>query len=119
MALIERLIKRTDVGDLLIPVPDTPYMGISSIAFSALLTEVARGRLTGAQAQSQIEALTGQPLNAQEAQEAQSLVQSITSLATPTAKLARGQEISDVFVLSEVGAPAYLTPQQVRTRLGI
>lgn len=118
MGLYERILGLDSDGNPELPNPETPHTKISSSIYTALLSEVARGRLTGAQAQNQLEAVTGAPLTPEELAEAQTLTQTITSLTNNTAKIARAQEISDVFTLSE-SVPAYSTPQLVRTRLGV
>lgn len=89
---------------------------ISVHAFTALMREFARGRITGAQAQRGIESVSGEPLSPEAVTEAQSLLASITGNAT--AKLARAGEIDDVLMLAEAGVPPYDTPSAVRARLG-
>lgn len=110
MPLYERLLGRTDAGDGVngkIPVH----------AFSAIMGEVARGRLTNAQAQAQIDGVSGAPLSPAEGQEALTLLGTITG--TATAKLARAKEIDDVLMLGELSAPLYDTPTEVKARLGV
>lgn len=83
---------------------------------SSLMGEVARGRVTGAQAQSAIEAASGARLDAAGIVEAQALLASITGSAT--ARLARAKEIDDVLVLAE-SRQVYVSAAQVKTRLGV
>lgn len=85
--------------------------------FTAIMAEVARGRLTGAQAQTAIaEVSDGQPLDAGEVSEAQALLATITGSAT--AKLARAKEIDDVLMLGGL-ISAYSDASAVRLRLGV
>jgi hypothetical protein len=86
-------------------------------AFQAVLAEYGRGRITGAQAQDVISAISGAPLSAGEITEAQSLLATVTGSAT--AKLARIAEIDHVLLLAEHGAPGYSTPGEIKTRLGV
>lgn len=86
--------------------------------FQALLAEFARNRLTGAQAQAAIEAISGAPLAPSEITEAQTLLGTITG--TATARLARAKEIDDVLLLAEVNSvEQYDTPEEVKARLGV
>ena len=87
--------------------------------FRATLAEFGRGRLTGAQAQAIISAVSGTPLTPSEVTEAQTLLATITSQTNATTKLARVTEIDDVLMLAEVRAPGYDTPALVKTRLGV
>lgn len=111
MSLYERVLGRDDNGvgvDGKIPVH----------AFSAILAEVARGRMTGAQAQAAISAVSGFPLNAGEITEANALLATIAGQLA--AKLQRAKEIDDVIMLGEVGQVAlYDTPTKVKARLGV
>lgn len=86
-------------------------------SFQALMGEVARGRLTGAQAQAAIEALTGEPLDQAGVSEAQTLLGTVSGTAAQ--KLARAKEIDDVLLLAEAGAPGYGTVAEIKTRLGV
>jgi hypothetical protein len=86
-------------------------------AFQAVLAEYGRGRITGAQAQDVISAISGAPLSAGEIAEAQSLLATVTG--TTMAKLARITEIDHVLILGEHGAPGYATPEEIKTRLGV
>lgn len=83
--------------------------------FQALLGEFARGRITGAQAQAVIAAISGAALDAGEVTEAQALLASITG--SVSAKLARALEIDHVLLLAEQRAPGYSTPDLVAARL--
>lgn len=85
--------------------------------FQAIMAEFARNRLTGAQANTVIDAISGEPLTAGERTEATALTNTISGSAT--AKLARAKEIDDVLLLAESRAPGYDTPALVRTRLGV
>lgn len=111
MALYERLLGRDDSGETY------PEPRVSVHGFTAIMREFARGRLTGAQAQAGIAAISGAPLLPSESAEAQTLVGTITGNAT--AKLARASEIDDVLMLGEHQAPGYATPTEVRARLGV
>jgi hypothetical protein len=110
MALYDRIIGRSDLLESVdgkIPVH----------AFSAIIAEFGRGRLTGAQAQTAISDVSGSPLAASEITEAQTLLATISG--TTTAKLARVKEIDDVLMLGEFGISAYDTPTEIKTRLGV
>ncbi len=85
--------------------------------FMATLAEYARGRLTGAQAQTIVNALSGSALSSSEVTEAQTLLATFTG--TATAKLARAVEVDNVLMLAEHHAPGYSTPAEVATRLGV
>lgn len=111
MALYERLLGRNDAGERV-------DGKIRLHGFNAVMGEVARGRLTGAQANAAIDLLSkAGPLDASERTEAQTLVASIAGSAT--AKLARAKEIEDVLMLAEAGVVQYDTPTEVKTRLGV
>lgn len=86
-------------------------------AFQAVLAEFARGKLTGAQVQEIIAAVSGAPLAPGEATSAQAVMASITGSAT--AKLARVNEIDHVCLLAELGVPGYDTVAAVNAKLGI
>jgi hypothetical protein len=86
-------------------------------AFQAVMAEFGRGRLTGAQAQNVINAISGEPLSPDEIAETQTLIATVTG--TAMAKLARVVEIDHVLLLAEHRAPGYATPQELRTRLGV
>jgi hypothetical protein len=90
---------------------------ISVHAFSAIMAEFARTRLTGQQAQVAIDQVSGSPLTPAEVTEAQALVGTITGSAT--AKLARAKEIDDVLMLAEHRVAQYDTPAELRARLGV
>jgi len=111
MALYDRLLGRDDSGAPIeagkIPVHQ----------FQALMAEVARGRISGAQAQTAVVALSGLALSASEVTEAQTLLATVAG--TAAAKLARAKEIDDVLLLAEASAPGYDTPALVKTRLGV
>lgn len=104
--LYERLAGGTSDTDPKIPVH----------AFVAILAEFARGRMTGAQAQTAINAVSGAPLTANEVTQAQALLATVAGSAT--AKLARAKEIDDVLLLAEHRAPGY-SAAEVATRLGV
>jgi hypothetical protein len=86
-------------------------------AFEGLVAEFARGRLTGAQANALVEALSGAPLAGAEITEATTLYATITGSAV--AKLARAKEIDDVLLLGEHSASGYDRPSLIKTRLGV
>lgn len=108
MALYERLMGWTE-ADRKIPVHQ----------FTATMCEFGRSRLTGAQAQAIINAISGEPLDAASVTEATTLLATITSAGNATARLARAREIDDALLLAETRAPGYDTPALVRTRLGV
>jgi len=85
--------------------------------FTATMGEFARGVITGAQAQTIIEAASSAPLSAADVTEAQALLATISGSATN--KLARAKLIEDVLLLSELKPPGYDTPALIRTRLGV
>lgn len=111
MGLYDRLLGRDDLG--------ARVQGKIAIhSFQALMAEVARGRLTGAQARDLIPSIAkGVPLTASEASEASTLLGTISG--SGTARLARAKEIDDVLLLGERGATGYSTPTEVKTRLGV
>lgn len=111
MALYDRLLGRDDAGG--------PVEGkIRLHGFNALLGEVARGRLTNAQARDAVPLLArGVPLTAAEGQEALTPLGTISGSAT--AKLGRAKEIEDVLTLAEAGVTQYDTPAEVQARLGV
>jgi hypothetical protein len=104
MALYERLLGLS--GDK-IPVHQ----------FQATLAEFGRDRLTGAQAQSVIESVSGSPLDAAGVTEAQALLATVSGSAA--ARLARVAEIDHVLMLAEIRAPGYDTAALVKARLGV
>lgn len=105
MALYERLVG----------FPEPGVNRISAHMFQAVMGEFARGRLTGAQAQSIINTTSGEALDPAGVTEAQALLATITGSAS--AKLARVKEIDDVLLLADVRAPGYSTAAEIRTRL--
>jgi glycyl-tRNA synthetase beta subunit len=117
MALYERLLGRDDNGVKVegkIPIHQ----------FQAVLAERARGMLTtNAAARDVINSIItnrgGQPLSPAEETEAVTLLTTITSLANATAKLARAKEIDDVLMLGDFGPAGYVTPTQIKARLGV
>jgi hypothetical protein len=109
MALYDRLLGRDDSS---IQVAGK----IPLHAFTSLMGEFGRGRITGQQAQDAITQLTGIALDATGVTEAQTLLGTITG--TATAKLARAKEIEDVLLLGEHRV-IYPTPSLVKTRLGV
>jgi Asp-tRNA(Asn)/Glu-tRNA(Gln) amidotransferase B subunit len=86
-------------------------------AFSALMAEFARSRITGAQAQAGVELTSGAPLTPAEVVEAQALLATITGSAT--ARLARAKEIDDVITLAEARVTQYDTAAEIKARLGV
>jgi len=95
--------------------PDNPKIPIHG--FASTMAEVARGQLTGAQAQTAIGQFSGAPLTAAEAAEATTLLNTITG--TGTAKLARAKEIDDTLILGEHRVVQYDTAAELKTRLGV
>lgn len=87
--------------------------------FQATLAEFGRGRLTGQQAQTIINAISGSPLLADEVTDAQAPLTTITSASGAMAKLARVAEIDHVLMLAEALAPGYNTPALIKARLGV
>ena len=85
--------------------------------FSATMSEFARGRITGAQAQAIVSTSSGAPLTAAEITEANTLLGTISGSAA--VKLARAKEIDDVLMLAEREFVPYNTPTLVKTRLGV
>lgn len=88
-------------------------------AFQAICCEVARGAMTTTEAQTMIGTLTGEPLDALEAQELSDLLATIPT-GTTTAKLLdqarRWVEIDQCLLLLEHAARS---PADTRTRLGV
>lgn len=105
MALYDRLAGTSDA------VPKIPVH-----SFVAILAEFARGRMTGAQAQAAINAVSGEPLSASEVTQAQALLATVVGSAT--AKLARAKEIDDVLLLAESRVPGY-SAAEIVVRLGV
>lgn len=116
MGLYDRLLGRDDAGN---PLNVDAGVGgkIPVHAFSAVMGEFARGRITGAQAQSIITEVSGSPLTASEVTEAQTLLGTINGAGT--AKLARAKEIDDVLMLGESNTALYNTPTEIKARLGV
>lgn len=85
--------------------------------FASTMGEFARGRITGAQAQSIINECSGAPLTPGEVTEANTLLATVSGSAT--AKLLRAKEIDDVLMLAEQRLTPYNTPALVKTRLGV
>jgi hypothetical protein len=109
LALYDRLLGRDDAGN-----PVTSRIPVH--LFSSLMGEVARGRVTNAQALQAITDATGQALDAAGQTDAQTLLATITGSAT--AKLLRAKEIDDVLISGENNV-IYPTPSLVKTRLGV
>lgn len=97
--------------------------------FQATAAEWARARLTGAQANTAITVMSGQPLGATGQTEAQDLVNTVTSIAvTGTAvqiadgkasRALRIQEIDQVLLLADSGIAGYSTAAGLVARLGV
>lgn len=112
MALYERLLRRDDSGGRV------SVSKIPTHAFQAVMGERARGALaTNVAARDCLNSFISEPLTASEEQEALTLLNTITG--SGTAKLARAKEIDDVLMLAEAKAIGYITPSQVKTRLGV
>jgi len=90
-------------------------------AFSALLRERARGRLTNTEALAEVNALlpAEDPLRPADTTEASALLTSITGAGNATAMLNRATLIDDAFLLAEAAAPGWNTPAKVRAKLGL
>jgi hypothetical protein len=111
MPLYERLCGRDEAGNAsLLKQPDGHL-------FPSLLGEVARGRLTGAQARAILETNLGEAISAGEATEATTLLGTISGSAT--AKLLRAKEIEDVLNLAHMRVAGYDRPSLVSARLGV
>lgn len=115
MGLYDRLIGRDDLGS-------TVAGKIPIHQFQAVMAERARNQLTtNAAARDVINGLLtsrgGEPLTPAEEAEAVTLLNTISG--TATAKLARAREIDDVLLLGERGALGYVTPSQIKARLGV
>lgn len=88
--------------------------------FQACTAEWQRGQLTGAQANTVIESVSGMGLDATEQTEVQDLVTTVPTGATAANKADRALrliEIDQVLLLCESGT--YTDPAAVRTRLGV
>jgi hypothetical protein len=109
LALYDRLLGRDDAGS-----PVAARIPIH--LFSALMGEVARGKVTGAQALQAITDATGTALDAAGQTDAQTLLATISG--SSTAKLLRAKEIDDVLISAENDV-VYPTPSLVKTRLGV
>jgi hypothetical protein len=112
MALIERLMGVDEgVHGSKVPVH----------AFAALLREVARTRITGGVAVTELNGLlpAADPLRPADTSEAQLLLTSITGAGNATAQLNRAGVIDDGLLLAEHRAPGWDTPAKVRTKLGL
>lgn len=112
MPFVERLMGvEVDVNGSKLPVHPT----------SALMREVARGRITGAQAVTELDALlpATDPLRPADKTEANLLLGQITSAGNVTAQLVVAGRIDDQFLLAESGAPGWNTPAKVRAKLGL
>jgi hypothetical protein len=115
MALYDRLLGKDDAGasvDNRVPVH----------AFQSVISEWARGRITGPQANAIIEHVSGAPLTVPEQTEAQALVASIpvgTTAANKADRAMRLFEIDQILLLADSAAPGYATPTEVKTKLGV
>jgi hypothetical protein len=97
-------------------------------AFQSVMGEWARGKLTGAQAQAVIGAISGAPLDAAEQADAQALVATITSIPVTGSQAAQADgraqramkvhEIDQVLLLADAFAPGYSTEAELRQKLG-
>lgn len=96
--------------------------------FQACLAEHARGKLTNAEAQAVIEALSGAPLSAAEAADAMAISALVTAIPVSGSATAQADgrarramkqlEIDAVFLLADARAPGYTTEAQLRAKLG-
>lgn len=115
MALYDRLLGRNDAGQ--------PVLNRIPIhQFQSTIAEWARGRITGAQANAIITALSGAALDAGEVTEATTLVNTVPTGATTANKADRAlrlQEIDHVLLLADAQSPGYTTPALVKARLGV
>jgi hypothetical protein len=107
--------------------PDRPKIPVHQ--FQSIAAEWARGNVTGPQANTYVEQVSGVSLDATEQQEAQDLVDTVlaipvtgsaTAIADGRARRAlRIQEIDQVLLLAETRIAPYDTPAAVRARLGV
>lgn len=98
--------------------------------FQSVAAEWARGKLTGVEANAVITAVCGGTgLDAQEQADAQTLVNTVTSIPVngSAAQIAdgrarralRAQEIDQVLLIAETRPPGYSTAAEVKTKLGV
>jgi hypothetical protein len=115
MALYDRLLGVDDAGQ-----PVTGQIPIHQ--FQACAAEWAKGRITGAQAQSIITAVSGSALTSAEQTEAQTLIDTVPTggtTANQAARALRMLEIDQVLLLADAGVPGYSTPTEVKAKLGV
>lgn len=90
--------------------------------FQSIAAEWARGNMTGTQANTAIQIVSGIGLDATEQTEAQDLVTTVPTGITVDNKADRAlrlQEIDHVLLIADTGLPPLNTPAAVRTRLGV
>lgn len=115
MPLYDRLMGRDDAGNLVankIPIHQ----------FQAAAAEWARGRITGAQANTIIQTVSGAALDAGEQAEAQTLVNTVqpgTTTANKADRAMRWFEIDQILMLADSNVPGYDTPTAVKAKLGV
>jgi hypothetical protein len=90
-----------------------PRPSLSGHWLLAFLTELNRGQVTRAQVDA------GLGLDAAEAAELTTLIQTVTALPAGLQRLARAKEIEEVILLGEARLPPYDSVQAVKTRLGV
>jgi hypothetical protein len=90
---------------------------IPTAALMSLLNEFGRGRRTAAETQTLLGEVSGVPFTATEVQELTDLVATISGGGA--AKLARSQEIYDVFQNAEFNLTFYNTPPLLRAILQV
>lgn len=110
MPFYDRVIGRDDAGQA---VPNPLYGHLPQ----ALIVQFERGRITGAQAQSIIGAMSGAPLDAAGVTELNALLATITGSATN--RITRALDIFAALELGQLNAPGYATPTELRTKLGL
>lgn len=106
--------------------PNKPKIAVH--ALQALVAEQRRGTLTVAQAQNILNVEYGGALGTggsgdeagvQEVTDLLATVPTGSTTANQLSRIARLQEISDVFLLADLVIPPYDTPEALRTRLGV
>lgn len=111
MALYDRIIGRNDEGRT---VPNR----INPEVIASVIAEFSRDAINAATARDICSAL-GMTFSDDEEEELVDLFQTISTLPSATAKLARYLEIRDVLFLARLQAVGYSRPSDVKARLGV